>query len=120
MKPFAQWTEAEVVDLLRERVPETWGDDEEAAVPPTGNACYVALWFRSAWEWHRQNQDHLPNAHRHAWTSVRKSGEWWAVFVDNNSPASMKDLRRDPLRYASSVHALGAACLLAAGKPVPA
>ena len=135
-KPYAQWTEAEVVEYVSREVPETavdvgtlpvgtvWKDGADfftnagsldEGVEQTmfvEGPILVALWFRAAWEWLERGEVETGRDQLNA--MLMGEPNIWVAWDDTRDKECAMT---DPLP--TSVHALGAACLLAAGKAVP-
>ena len=103
MKPYAQWTEAEVVEHVSREVPETkWPH-------PCGPSEKVVQWMRVAIWWMLTEVGHIE--------FVEKEHAYRCCFGKSGSNRHWPVRRTD--FYLSEVKALGAAVLLAAGKEMP-
>lgn len=133
-KSYAEWTEAEVVEYVIREVPQTalgapyvrfdyygtqrWRHVSESRPEHGGPGWYpirddvlVALWFRAAWEWvENQGAPGIPCV-------IDPDEQNWGVRdLNSDDPCEPRWLVKD---LPTSIHALGAACLIAAGKVVP-
>jgi len=111
MKLYAQWTEAEVVEYLWHHVRRCFPACYAEALPVVIESM-VDQWFRAAWEWvENQSAPGIPCA------IDPDEGNWGVRDLNSDDPCEPHWLAQN---LPTSVHALGAACLLVAGKPVPA
>jgi hypothetical protein len=91
-------------------VPECFPQDDRDEAPPTGQACYRALWFHAAAVWLANH----PNSFRRRIGFGRQRDQWVVRTFEIENPGFDQ-----PWPQPTEYHALAAACLLAAGKEVP-
>lgn len=117
---LVEMTEDQAIELCLREIPEIvvpWdgdviGENHCGCCPPTG--AYAALFFRAAWVWLQHDED---DKVREPISVTVIGGDEWAVYDDSRGPDELDGY--DAEVYPTEIHALVAACLLAAGKKLP-